>query len=81
MLVNLECGNGVTLELRTERGVVRLHSDTPEKIQFVAYVATSTNAISCGPVQPEAYVSVVYQRTDDPTWLGEPTVVELRPKP
>jgi tetratricopeptide (TPR) repeat protein len=81
MLVNLECGNGMTLELRTDRGVVRLHSDTPEKIQFVAYVATSTNAISCGPVQPEAYVSVVYQRTDDPTWLGEPTVVELRPKP
>jgi hypothetical protein len=81
MLVNVQCGNGITLELRTERGIVRLHSDTPEKIQFVAYVATSTNTISCGPVQPEAYVSVVYRRTDDPAWLGEPTVVELRPKP
>jgi tetratricopeptide (TPR) repeat protein len=80
-LVNIECENGITLELRTDRGLVQLHSDTPDKIKFVTFVASSSDSISCGPLQPEAYVSIVYRLTDNPAWLGEPSVVEFRLKP
>lgn len=79
VLVNIRCENGITLDVRTERGLVQLHSDTLDGIRFVTLVATSPRAISCGPMQPDVRVSVLYRLADSPEWLGEPTVVEFRP--
>ena len=78
-LTLIDCDKGMTLHVRTARGIVLLHSDMPSRVNFVSYVSTLKSSIVCGAVMPELHVIVVYQRTTDPAYLGDPLVVEFRP--
>jgi hypothetical protein len=69
---------GLTLQVRGGNGFVRLHTETPSKIDFISYVANVKDAIECGPVKPELMVVITYRRASDPSFLGEPLVVEFR---
>jgi tetratricopeptide (TPR) repeat protein len=79
-LTMIDCDKGVTLNLRTDKGMAQLHTDTPEKIQFISYIASLQGPISCGRVDPERHVVVAYRRSGVPGWLGEPILVEFRAK-
>ena len=78
-LTLIDCAKGMDLHVRTDRGIVLLHSDMPSRINFVSYVSTVKDSIVCGAVTPELHVIVVYKRTTDPAYLGEPLAVEFRP--
>jgi tetratricopeptide (TPR) repeat protein len=78
LLVNLDCSNGLTLRVRTDKGTMDLHSAQPEKIQFLSYTSTVTENIKCGPRNPGTPVSVTYR--PQPSGAGEPLVVEFQEK-
>ena len=61
-------------------GNVQLHSDHPESIEFVSYVSSVSNSITCGPVTPELPVLVVYRKGEYPAYFGEPVRVEFLDK-
>jgi tetratricopeptide (TPR) repeat protein len=78
LLVNLDCSNGLTLRVRTDKGTLDLHSAQPDKIQFLSYTSDVTDNIKCGPRNPGTPVSVTYrpQSSGSP----EPLVVEFQEK-
>jgi hypothetical protein len=75
LLVNLECSDGLTLTIRTDRATLQLHSADPQKIQFLSYTAEVTDNIKCGPRNPGTSVTVTYRPTAE--GRGEPLVVEF----
>ena len=75
MLINLECSDGLTLTIRTDRTTMQLHSSDPQKIQFLSYTAEVTNDIRCGARNPGTPVTVTYRA--NPGGRGEPLVVEF----
>jgi len=75
LLINLDCANGLTLRVRTDRGTLDFHSPQPEKIQFLSYTADVTDNIKCGPRNPGTPVSITYQ--EKPDGGREPLVVEF----
>jgi tetratricopeptide (TPR) repeat protein len=78
LLINLDCSNGLTLTVRTDRTTMRLHSSAPDKIQFLSYTADVTDNVKCGARNPGAPVTVTYRPGAD--GLGEPLVVEFLAK-
>jgi tetratricopeptide (TPR) repeat protein len=78
LLVNLDCSNGLTLRVRTDKGTMDLHSAQPEKIQFLSYTSAVTENIKCGPRNPGTPVSVTYR--PQPSGAGEPLVIEFQEK-
>ena len=78
LLVNMDCANGLTLRIRTERTTTELHSSQPQKIQFLSYTAAVSNNIRCGDRNPPAPVTVTYRPV--PGGVGEPLVVEFTDK-
>jgi len=78
-LTNIDCAKGMTLQVRVGNGFVRLHTETPSKVDFVSYATNVKDEIACGPVKPELKVVIIYKRGSDPSVLGEPLVVEFRP--
>src|SRR5205823_9108314 len=58
LLVNLDCSNGLTLRVRTDRGNMELHSAQPDKIQFLSYTSDVSNNIKCGPRNPGTPVTI-----------------------
>jgi len=77
-LTNLDCTNGLTLRIRTDKGTIELHSSQPDKIQFLSYTADVTDNIKCGPRNPPAPVTVTYRPgAGEP---GEPLVIEFLEK-
>lgn len=77
LLINLDCANGLTLRVRTDRNTVELHSSEPQKIQFLSYTATVTDNVRCGSRDPGIPVTVTYRPE---TGGGEPLVVEFTEK-
>lgn len=75
LLIMLECTNGLTLRVRTDRNTVDFHSSDPDKIQFLSYTADVTDNIKCGPRNPGTPVSITYRPV--PGGLGDPLVVEF----
>jgi tetratricopeptide (TPR) repeat protein len=78
LMTNMDCSNGLTLRIRTDRGTTELHSSEPEKIQFLSYTSTVSNDIRCGARNPGEPVTVTYK--PNPGGLGEPLVVEFQEK-
>jgi hypothetical protein len=70
---------GMNLHVQTEQGMVVLHSDMPSRINFVSYLSTPRGPVVCGAVTPAVHVIVVYRRTTDPAYLGDPLAVEFWP--
>jgi len=78
MLILVDCRGGLTLTVKSASETLKLHSDTPEKIQFVSYVPAVSTSISCGPVPGQGLpVIVTYRLTPDGSAAGEPIVVEF----
>jgi hypothetical protein len=78
LLVNLDCSDGLTLRVRTDRATIELHSADPQKIQFLSYTAQVTDNIKCGPRNPGTPVTVTYRPAQ--SGPGEPLVVEFLEK-
>jgi len=78
LLINMDCTNGLTLRIRTDRTTTELHSSEPQKIQFLSYTAAVSNNIRCGDRNPPEPVTVTYRPV--PGGVGEPLVVEFTDK-
>ncbi len=78
VLINMDCSNGLTLRVRTDRGNLDFHSPQPDKIQFLSYTADVSGNIKCGPRTPGAPVSITYR--PEPSGAREPLVVEFLEK-
>jgi hypothetical protein len=76
-LTMMDCTRGLTLHVRIGNGNVRLHTADPSKVEFTSYVTSVTEGIECGPVKPELRVLITYRRSNDPSILGEPLLVEF----
>src|SRR5262249_1543759 len=78
LLVNLDCSNGLTLRVRSDRGTLDFHSTQPDKIQFLSYTADVTDNVKCGPRNPGIPVSITYHSLSGGAL--EPLVVEFQEK-
>jgi len=78
LLINLDCSDGLTLRVRTERNTLELHSSNPDKIQFLSYTADVGDNIKCGPRNPGTPVNVTYRPL--PGAAGDPLVIEFTGK-
>jgi len=78
MLINLDCTDGLTLRVRTDKTTVELHSANPDSIQFLSYTPDVSTNIKCGPQNPPAAVTVTYRPV--PGGLGNPLVLEFLEK-
>ena len=75
LLINLDCANGLTLRIRTDRTTLELHSSDPQTIQFLSYTAAVSDNVRCGARNPGTPVTVTYRPVQG--GLGEPLVVEF----
>jgi tetratricopeptide (TPR) repeat protein len=78
LLTSLDCSNGLTLHIRTDRNAVELHSSNPDRIQFLSYTANVGSNIQCGPRNPGTPVTVTYRPVQGGP--GEPLVIEFQEK-
>jgi tetratricopeptide (TPR) repeat protein len=78
LLTNLDCSDGLTLHIRTDRNSVELHSSTPDKIQFLSYTSDVGGNIKCGARNPGTPVTVTYRPVQG--GAGEPLVIEFKDK-
>ena len=65
------------MRVRVGNGIVELHTNTPEKVEFMSSVATVKDLIACGVQKPEPAVVITYKRSTDPRFLGEPFHVDF----
>jgi hypothetical protein len=75
LLINMDCSNGLTLRIRTDRATTELHSSEPQKIQFLSYTAAVSDNIRCGDRNPGTPVTVTYRPV--PGGVAEPLVIEF----
>jgi tetratricopeptide (TPR) repeat protein len=76
LLILLECTNGLTLRVRSDKGTMDFHSSQPDRIQFLSYTADVTDNIKCGPRNPGTPVTITYRPAATGNG-GEPLVVEF----
>jgi len=79
-LLSLDCTRGLTLRVRAGNGVVELHSDDPSKIEFVSYTTAVSNTFTCGALTSPLPVTILYRRSPNPRYLGEPLRIEFPDK-
>ncbi len=78
LLSLMDCREGLTLTLETDRGPVLFHTREPERIEFASYNLEVGVEISCGPVDPPMPVLVTYRKAPPGSeYLGAPTKVEF----
>jgi tetratricopeptide (TPR) repeat protein len=77
LLTEVVCSDGLTLRVRVADATVELHTNTPERLEFMSYVATISDTIACGVLKPAVRVAVTYRRTNDRRFLGEPLRVDF----
>lgn len=75
LLINLDCSNGLSVRVRTDKATVELHSAAPDRIQFLSYTADVADNIKCGPRNPGTPVTVTYRPV--PGGPGDPLVIEF----
>jgi tetratricopeptide (TPR) repeat protein len=75
VLTSMDCANGLTIHVRTDKGMVDLHSSNPGAIQFLSYTSKVSNNIQCGPQNPPSAVQVTYRPVEGAA--GEPLVIEF----
>jgi tetratricopeptide (TPR) repeat protein len=75
VLTSMDCANGLTIHVRTDKGMMDLHSSNPGAIQFLSYTNKVANNIQCGPQNPPSPVQVTYRPLGGAA--GEPLVIEF----
>jgi tetratricopeptide (TPR) repeat protein len=78
LLTNMDCSNGLSLTIQTDRSTVELRTSHPQNIQFLSYTSTVSETIRCGPRNPATPVSVIYRAV--PGGPGEPLLIEFLEK-
>jgi tetratricopeptide (TPR) repeat protein len=78
LLTNLDCSDGLTLHIRTDRTTIELHSSNPDKIQFLSYTSDVGDNIKCGARNPGTPVNITYRPIS--AGSGEPLVIEFLEK-
>ena len=77
-LTLVDCRNGLTLTIKTETETLVLHTDNPDKIEFVSYTSSVNSSITCGPTRGNGiHVLVTYRPTPGGATAGEPLIVEF----
>ena len=77
-LTLMECDKGVTLTVATDRGVVKLHSDTISDLQIVSYTTKVKGDVTCGPFpSPGLRVRITYRPDPSGATLGAPLVLSF----
>jgi hypothetical protein len=76
-LTMMDCSKGLTLHVRVGNQAVQLHTDTPEQLELVSFIAAVSDTIPCGTLSPALPVRVVYKRGADLRFLGEPVRIEF----
>ena len=51
----------------------------PSRIDFVSHAPTIKDSVVWGPVDLPLHAVIVYQRSTDAAYLGDPLVVEFSP--
>jgi tetratricopeptide (TPR) repeat protein len=77
VLLSADCSRGLTLRVGVGNGNVELHSPDPSKIEFVSYTTAVSDSFACGSFRSGPPVRVIYRRSSDPRYLGEPLRVEF----
>lgn len=72
----LDCSSGLTVVVDVGGKTVRLHSNTPDKIEFVTLSDAVGRSISCGPI-PSLPVTIIFRPDNSGTTLGEPIRIEF----
>ena len=75
--MSVDCTSGLTLRVVISSGTVELHTDTPAQLEFVSFITTVKDSIACGTTEPPLRVAIVYKRTADHRFLGEPLRVDF----
>jgi Tfp pilus assembly protein PilF len=82
-LINIECRNGLTLNIKTGGKTVKLHTRSPFSVDFIARNsdgrAIPSGPVVCGPVPGDGVeVAVTYRAGGSGDSLGDPLTVEIR---
>ncbi len=78
LLIDMDCTDGLTFRVRTDKATLELHSPDPDKIQFLSYTSDVNGSIKCGPRNPGTPVAITYRPVAG--GRGEPLVVEFLDK-
>ena len=79
-LVSADCSHGLTLKVHVGNGNVEFHSEDASTIEFISYTTSVKDAFACGTFKSEMPVLIVYKKSSDPRYLGEPLRVEFTEK-
>jgi tetratricopeptide (TPR) repeat protein len=80
MLIELACSDkGMTIIVKAGDRIFKLHTTSPERVQFLTFTPDVTKAIDCGKVNPAKPVLVTYRASTDASspFDGEPIAVEF----
>jgi hypothetical protein len=80
LLTRVDCDNeGMTLTIKSGDKTVKLHTSSPERVQFISYIPDGAGEITCGPINPAKQVVVTYRASTNAksASIGEPIAVEF----
>jgi hypothetical protein len=71
---------GMTLVVKAGDQIVKLHTETPERIRFITYHHDPGSVISCGKFEPAKPVIVTYRKSSEANspYKGEPIALEFK---
>jgi len=72
----MDCAKGLTLSVEVDGRTLQLHTDTPDKLEFVSSAAAVKDSIACGTI-PKLAVDILYRPTSPGATTGEPLRVEF----
>jgi tetratricopeptide (TPR) repeat protein len=72
----LDCSSGLTVVVDVGGKTVRLHSNTPDKIEFVTLSDAVGRSISCGPL-PSLPATIIFRPDSSGKTAGEPIRIEF----
>ena len=72
----LDCTSGLTVILDADGKTVRLHSNNPDKIEFITFSDAVRTSISCGPA-PSLPVTIIFRPDSSGKTQGEPIRIEF----
>jgi hypothetical protein len=80
LLTRVDCDTeGMTLTVKSGDKTVKLHTSSPEGVQFISYIPGGAGEITCGPINPAKQVAVTYRSSTNAksAFIGEPIAVEF----
>jgi hypothetical protein len=81
-ITKVECTKGMTIYIKlgtrgVDERIENLHTDTPERVDWVADNGEAINFIACGETPIRGSVAITYKPKRKGLMMGEPLVVEM----